>query len=326
MDHQFLLDSYDYTATIDDSEGVEEPLQAGEMLQPESPTTPNTSTAPLLVENMDYEFLIDSYDYSKLEENCFEVDYQAIIDDSEGVEQPDAMLEAVSTPLSLTTQDISGRPETDNNMGLPPPPRPVFSMQCVQEMEDRKIKEDTVLVILGASGDLARKKLERRNILPSKFRVVGFAPDELSDDEFNSIISGRAKTDSPRFAEKLKKFAACCSYVSGHEGGERSFQALKERLDALGENKKEQHRLFYMALPPSAFRSIEKPFGHDLESSRELQQALDRHWGEDEIFRIDHYLGKEVVNNLLVLRFGNEIFSSVWNRQHIENIEVIRTI
>ncbi|KAI4161363.1 MAG: hypothetical protein LQ342_004915 [Letrouitia transgressa] len=123
-------------------------------------------------------------------------------------------------------------------------------------MEEQKIKEDTVLVILGASGDLARKKLERRNILPSKFRVVGFAPDELSDDEFSSIISSRAKTDSPRFAEKLKKFIACCSYVSGHEGGERSFLALKERLDVLGENKKEQHRLFYMALPPSAFRSV----------------------------------------------------------------------
>lgn len=67
---------------------------------------------------------------------------------------------------------------------------------------------------------------------------------------------------------------------------------------------------------------IEKPFGHDLESSRELQRALDPNWREDEIFRVDHYLGKEVVNNLLVLRFGNEIFGAIWNAKHIDNIEV----
>ena len=67
---------------------------------------------------------------------------------------------------------------------------------------------------------------------------------------------------------------------------------------------------------------IEKPFGHDLESSRELQQALDPNWREDEIFRVDHYLGKEVVNNLLVLRFGNEVLGAIWNAKHIDNIEV----
>ena len=68
-------------------------------------------------------------------------------------------------------------------------------------------------------------------------------------------------------------------------------------------------------------RQIEKPFGHDLESSRELQRGLDPNWREDEIFRVDHYLGKEVVNNLLVLRFGNEMFGAIWNARHIDNIE-----
>lgn len=72
----------------------------------------------------------------------------------------------------------------------------------------------------------------------------------------------------------------------------------------------------------NAVFQIEKPFGHDLESSRELQRALDPNWREDEIFRVDHYLGKEVVNNLLVLRFGNEIFGAIWNAKHIDNIEV----
>ncbi len=72
----------------------------------------------------------------------------------------------------------------------------------------------------------------------------------------------------------------------------------------------------------NAVFQIEKPFGHDLESSRELQRALDPNWREDEIFRVDHYLGKEVVNNLLVLRFGNEMFGAIWNARHIDNIEV----
>ena len=67
---------------------------------------------------------------------------------------------------------------------------------------------------------------------------------------------------------------------------------------------------------------IEKPFGHDLESSRELQRSLDPNWREDEIFRVDHYLGKEVVNNLLVLRFGNEIFGSIWNQRNIDSVQV----
>ena len=72
----------------------------------------------------------------------------------------------------------------------------------------------------------------------------------------------------------------------------------------------------------NAALQIEKPFGHDLESSRELQRALDPNWREDEIFRVDHYLGKEVVNNLLVLRFGNEMFGAIWNGRHIDNVEV----
>ncbi|KAL9130887.1 MAG: hypothetical protein Q9217_001037 [Psora testacea] len=204
-----------------------------------------------------------------------------------------------------------------------------------------KIRENTVLVILGASGDLAKKKLEKRCLLPSSFRVVGFAPDNMAHDAFIQIASAGAKLESPRFAEQHQDFIARCSYVSGHEGGDNSFQALRARLEELGEGKKEQHRLFYMALPPTAFVPVsaglkkfcysgrgtsriivEKPFGHDLDSSRALQRALDEHWVEDEIFRIDHYLGKEIVNNLLVIRFGNVIFESIWNKLHIDNVEI----
>ncbi|KAL9098806.1 MAG: hypothetical protein Q9163_005594 [Psora crenata] len=199
-----------------------------------------------------------------------------------------------------------------------------------------EIKENTVLVVLGASGDLARKKLEKQCILPTSLRIVGFAPDQMAHDDFMDVVSAGAKLESPRFAEQLKTFTGRCSYVSGHEGGDKAFQALEARLKELGEGKKEEHRLFYMALPPSAFvvvseglkkscYSIEKPFGHDLDSSRALHKALDQHWPEGEIFRIDHYLGKEIVNNLLVIRFGNEIFGSIWNKVHVDNVVISMT-
>ena len=92
--------------------------------------------------------------------------------------------------------------------------------------------------------------------MPPTLRIIGFAPDQLGQDEFDAVTSSRVTKDSPRVAEQVKEFAARCSYVSGHEGGDRAFQALRQRLDELGEEKKEQHRLFYLALPPAAFESV----------------------------------------------------------------------
>ena len=85
---------------------------------------------------------------------------------------------------------------------------------------------------------------------------MGFAPDDIGEDKFSSIVSSGTTIDSPRFAEQLKEFIARCSYVSGKDGGDSSFQALSHRLHELGQDKKEQHRLFYMALPPSAFELV----------------------------------------------------------------------
>ncbi|KAK0916150.1 Glucose-6-phosphate 1-dehydrogenase, partial [Friedmanniomyces endolithicus] len=109
-------------------------------------------------------------------------------------------------------------------------------------------------------------------------------------------------------------------------------------MQEIEKGQKETNRIFYMALPPSVFIPvsehlkrccypksgiariiIEKPFGKDLGSSRELDRALRPNWTEDEIFRIDHYLGKEMVKNILILRFGNEFFGATWNRNHIDN-------
>lgn len=94
---------------------------------------------------------------------------------------------------------------------------------------------------------------ERRCLLPNDFKIIGFAPDQLSHEDFISIIRAPVKLESPRFAEQLKQFCARCSYVSGHEGGDASFKALQKRLEEIGQGRKEQHRLFYLSLPPSIF-------------------------------------------------------------------------
>ncbi len=83
--------------------------------------------------------------------------------------------------------------------------------------------------------------------------IIGFAPDEISQEEYIKILRAPIKLESPRFAEQLKQFCSRCSYVSGHEGGEKSFKALQGRLNEIGQGKKEQHRLFYFSLPPSVF-------------------------------------------------------------------------
>lgn len=97
---------------------------------------------------------------------------------------------------------------------------------------------------------------EKRCLLPDDLKIVGFAPDEMSHEDFIDIIKKPIKLESPRFAEQLKQFCARCTYVSGHEGGDKAFEALKKRLDELLKGRKERNHLFYMALPPSVFVSM----------------------------------------------------------------------
>ncbi len=144
--------------------------------------------------------------------------------------------------------------------------------------------------------------------------------------------------------EDLKqKFLSTCTYVSGAYDEDSAFQNLLKKIEELESKDKNKERLFYLALPPNQFTTvaqkikknlypddkndkirliIEKPFGKDLKSSRELQKNLAPLFTEDEIFRIDHYLGKEMVKNLLVFRFGNEFINASWNRQHIASVQI----
>ncbi|HZQ66062.1 MAG TPA: glucose-6-phosphate dehydrogenase [Gaiellaceae bacterium] len=211
--------------------------------------------------------------------------------------------------------------------------------------------EPCVLVIFGASGDLTRRKLfpaiyslAVRGLLPERFAIVGVARTEETDASFRASMKdavrsfGRDKLD-----EKVwKRVASGMRYVStdfADEGGEDALMELLARVDE--ERGTEGNRFFYLAVPPSAISVlvervgsrrdewkgwtrliVEKPFGFDRESARRLNAEIGRHFEEREIYRIDHYLGKETVQNMLALRFANGIFEPIWNRQFVDHVEI----
>lgn len=211
-----------------------------------------------------------------------------------------------------------------------------------------ELKDNTVIVVLGASGDLAKKKtfpalfgLHRNQFLPKDIKIVGYARTKMDHEEFLKRVKSHIKTPTKEMEEQLEDFSKMCTYVSGQYDQDASFIELRQKLEELEKGRPEQNRVFYMALPPSVFTTVsqqlkkhcyptngisriivEKPFGKDLGSSRELQKALEPNWREEEIFRIDHYLGKEMVKNILILRFGNEFFGATWNRNHIDNVQI----
>jgi glucose-6-phosphate 1-dehydrogenase len=208
---------------------------------------------------------------------------------------------------------------------------------------------------VGASGDLTRRKLLPavfalycNDMLPHNFTIFGFARSKMSDAEFRDMA---ARTLTCRYGEddnggcedKMTAFLDRCFYQAGQYDSPDGFQALQERIREV--STEAANTLSYMAIPPSIFldtaRSIgavglvarrddgfwsrvvlEKPFGRDSESSRELIAALGEIYAEDQSYRIDHYLGKEVIQNLLVLRFANLIFEPIWNRSHIDHVSI----
>ncbi len=209
------------------------------------------------------------------------------------------------------------------------------------------------IVIIGASGDLTRKKLLPalfnlycNDFLPERFHVVGFARSEMSDTEFRhqvaETLTCRFEPEPSQCDIKVGRFLKRCHYHTGQYDNADDFRALGRRLEGL--NGPRASMLMYMAIPPSVFLKtahsirqaglsdeesrdwsrvvIEKPFGRDTESSAELTRALGEIFTEEQTYRIDHYLGKEVIQNLLILRFGNRIFEPIWNRDHVESISI----
>ncbi|MDP9283901.1 MAG: glucose-6-phosphate dehydrogenase [Actinomycetota bacterium] len=214
----------------------------------------------------------------------------------------------------------------------------------------RRRPDPCILVIFGASGDLTSKKLmpalyelATRKLLPEHFAVVGAARSEESDDEFRDRMK-QAVAEHARDAfeqESWDELAAGMHYLTLDFSDEAAEDRLAELLTALdSERGTLGNRMYYFAVPPSAIGTlvqeigkrrgatgwvrliIEKPFGHDLASARALNEQIKQHFTEAEVFRIDHYLGKETVQNMLALRFANGIFEPIWNRQFIDHVQI----
>ena len=183
--------------------------------------------------------------------------------------------------------------------------------------------------VLGASGDLAYKKtypalfgLYKNGFLPLNFQIIGYARSTVDLNEFKKRISSKMKLANDADRESLKSFLERCFYISGLYDDDQSFINLARFVESVeGRVVGSRDRVFYMALPPSVFIPastgirdhvysangqnrliVEKPFGKDTDSSLALSVALAKKWQESEIYRIDHYLGKEMVKNLMILR------------------------
>ena len=210
------------------------------------------------------------------------------------------------------------------------------------------------LIIFGASGDLTHRlllpalyNLAASELLPEAFALIGVARSEATSEAFRDDLAKCL----PKFATRdidervVKRLLACVAYVQGEPDDETTYKKLGKELSRIENGRATKgNRLFYLATPPAAFTPIgchlgqsglareengawrrvviEKPFGTDLASARDLNQKLLSVLKEDQIFRIDHYLGKETVQNIMVLRFANGLFEPIWNRHHIEHVQI----
>jgi glucose-6-phosphate 1-dehydrogenase len=213
-----------------------------------------------------------------------------------------------------------------------------------------------VLVIFGATGDLTHRKLipalynlARASELPEHFAILGTSTSIGSSEAYRTELresTSKFSRTQPLDEGVWSDFAAHVETVAGDFNTPAAYRALRERLEQIDRRYGTQgNRLFYMATPPAFFPTIlnglraerllyppggvrwsrviiEKPFGRDLSSARELNRLIAEHLHENQIFRIDHYLGKETVQNILVFRFGNSLFEPIWNRKYIDHVQI----
>lgn len=215
-------------------------------------------------------------------------------------------------------------------------------------------KRPLSMIIIGASGDLALRKifpalfeLFCQNLLPKDFHMVGYARSALSNEEFRAKIVPRLSARHISHSEserRIKDFLDRCSYVKGDYDSADCMRQLHAEFERLGADGKE-NRIFYLSIPPFLFLDVaraaaeadlvhrgehagwsrvvvEKPFGSDRESSDELTRNMGQIFKERQTFRIDHYLGKEVIQNLMILRFANLIFDPIWNRRYVHSVRI----
>ena len=228
----------------------------------------------------------------------------------------------------------------------------------LRDAQDRRlprIPEPCALVIFGVTGDLARKKLipavydlANRGMLPSGFVVLGFARRDWGDGDFEALAMKAAKAHArtPWRDEVWARLAGSIKFVPGSFDDDAAFDLLARTLEELCETHGIQgNAAFYLSIPPSAFPTVlkqmgrtgmadndksggwrrvvvEKPFGTDLESATALNHLVDDVFTANDVFRIDHYLGKETVQNILALRFANTLFEPVWNSKYVDSVQI----
>ncbi len=214
----------------------------------------------------------------------------------------------------------------------------------------------TAMVVFGASGDLVRRKLlpslvqiQKRGLLSEQFCLLGVGRTKYSDEQFRNIVADTIKSSSPNAALDVSPaFLEKFYYVTGEYGDADTYNRINGRLSELrSKHGISGSNLFYLSVPPVLYETIidhlgssglsckadpecqmharlvvEKPFGHDLESAITLNDAISKCFEESQVYRIDHYLGKETVQNIMIFRFANAIFEPLWNRNHIDNVQL----
>ncbi len=220
--------------------------------------------------------------------------------------------------------------------------------------ESRKPAEPCTIVIFGASGDLTSRKLipalyhlYKDRQMPPSFRVVGLARREKTDDSWRDelrVALDQFSRSGPVDDKVWREFAKNLFYCQGDLTDPAAYERLEQLLTSFGKAPLRENLLFYLATLPSQFGTVveklhhadllqkdgagwqrivvEKPFGHDLASARALNQELTRFTRESQVFRIDHYLGKETVQNILMFRFSNSIFERLWNRDAVDHVQI----
>ena len=210
------------------------------------------------------------------------------------------------------------------------------------------------MVLFGVTGDLARKKimpaiydLANRGLLPPGFSLVGFARRDWADEDFGKVVREAviAHARTPFREEVWRNLAEGLRFVAGTFDDPASFDLLRKTVHDLDQERGTAgNHAFYLAIPPASFATVcqqldrsglshaskgawrrvvvEKPFGHDLRSARELNSIIGAVFPQDSIFRIDHYLGKETVQNLLALRFANQMFEPIWNANYVDHVQI----
>ena len=212
-------------------------------------------------------------------------------------------------------------------------------------------RESNTLVIFGASGDLTRRKLVPalcslycKGSLPENLGILGVARSDLNDDQFRGLLrqslDGEIASPTPG---QWTEFASRIHYLHGDVTSTGDLLEVRNKLSGIEPAGQAGNRLYYLSLAPALYQSaiaglgeagmaedaggwrrlvVEKPFGTDLSSARELNDVAHSVFREDQVFRIDHYLGKETVQNLLVFRFANAIFEPIWNRNYIDHVQI----